>query len=37
VERSVDVYQYAIESLGEKYRNFTLIPHTVDHTKIEAL
>lgn len=37
VERSVDVYQYAIDSLGDKYRNFTLIPHTVDHTKIEAL
>lgn len=36
-ERMVDVYEYAIESLGKKYEIFTSIPHWIDCTKIEAL
>jgi putative AlgH/UPF0301 family transcriptional regulator len=33
----VDVYQFAMESLGEKYRLFTNIPHWIDSTKYEGL
>jgi putative transcriptional regulator len=36
VERNVDVYQYAVESLGKKYEVFTRIPHWVDSTVVES-
>jgi putative AlgH/UPF0301 family transcriptional regulator len=32
-----DVYQFAIESLGDKYRMFARIPHWIDSTKYEGL
>lgn len=36
-ERALDVYEYAMEALGEKYRIFAQLPHWIDSSKVESL